>query len=693
MKCDSCGLESEFEEAFLKRRQLLGLIRRHFCPTCASRRELHTLLFLLSFGLLTPVVMKVAHPSLPLTWESLLWPLVALLAYPPFVVVHELAHALVARLFGMRVYTITIGIGKTLASGRFLGMRWKLRHLPLGGMTEVAGPPGRFDRLKAWLTYLAGPGVHAIVVLATMGLRQLLNIGTAESGLLSVALSLIYETNLVLMLFNLLPFRSSSPTGPTGTDGWNLLKLPFAKPDEVEERRAAYYVMEALEALRQRDPSSARQWIDEALRRHPTSPSAQIGMGYLLTKLRDFDGARQVFASTLAANRMLKPAMRYGLLNNIAYAHAVLRDADRLDEADRYSAEAYRNAPWVPAFVGTRGTVLVARGQVEEGIALLRRAMESSDEESGKAEDACLLAMAEMSRGNLASARHYLDLARRWDPQGVLMQAASQKLDEASQPQSSPAEGAGESPRLAPRATSRAGFASRIARLLPAGAPLTRQSMADWGWAIFAWGFWNLLFWRWFSIGPGLAFMAMGVVGIYSNVSGMLLGLSIVGAWTALTMLAWGTWPEMGFGLANLALAAILFFRYHRQGNKGNLPDSVPHVESRRTPSSAAGRRLALGAGVAGLVSLGWLVALAASVAAVIWRNPSAGPAALFDQFYNWGESHPYLFYLVNLLAVLGVALGAGALPSGARSRAPAALGMISGGGVLLLMLLAIAAA
>jgi len=218
----------------------LGLIGRHFCPTCASRRELSSLFFLYGFAVLTPVVMKLAHPSLPLKWESLLWPLLALLAYPPLIIVHELAHALVARLFGMRVYAITIGVGKTLASWRFLGMRWKLRHLPLGGMTEIAGPPGRFDRLKQWLTYLAGPGAHAILALASLGLRQVLSIGEARSGSLGAALSLVYETNLVLMLFNLLPFRSSSPLGSTGTDGWNLLKLPFAKPDEVEERRAAY---------------------------------------------------------------------------------------------------------------------------------------------------------------------------------------------------------------------------------------------------------------------------------------------------------------------------------------------------------------------------------------------------------------------------------------------------------------------
>ena len=448
--------------------------------------------------------------------------------------------------------------------------------------------------------------------------------------------------------------------------------------------------MEALEAIRQGDPSSARRWIDEALRRHPTSPSAQIGMGYLLTKLRDFDGARQVFAATLAANRVLKPAMRYVLLNNIAYAHAVLRDPDRLDEADRYSAEAYKNAPWVPAFVGTRGTVLVARGQTEEGVALLRRAMDASDEESGKAENACELAMAEMSRGDLASARRYLDLARRWDPQGVLVQAASQKLAEATRPQPSPAEAAGLSANTAQRATGRAGFASRIARLLPAESPLTRQSMADWGWVTFVWGFWNLILWRWFSIGPGLAFMAVGVVGMYSSVPGILLGLGVVGAWTGLTMLAWGTWPEMGFGLANLALTAILILRYRRQGREADIPDAVPDIESRRPPSSAAGRRLGLGAAVAGLVSLGWLVALAASAAAFVWRNSSAGPPALFDQFYTWGDSNPYLFYAVNLLAVLGVVLGAGALPSGARSRVLAAIGMIPGGCVLLLILLAV---
>ena len=687
MKCDSCGLESEFEEAFLKGRRF-GLGRAHYCPPCASKRDVRAVLFLLGFGILTSVVLKVAHPSLPLTWASVFRPLIVLLVLPILIVIHELAHALVARLLGMRVYSISIGLGKTLAEGRFLGMHWQWHALPLAGGTSVAGPPGRLDRLKLWLTYLAGPGVHAVLVLAAMGLQQLLIVGESGSGLLLEASGLVYETNLVLLLFNLLPIQSPSSLGPIGSDGWNLLKLPFANPDEIELRRSSYYVMEALEAIRRRDPTSARQWIDQAQRRFPASLPASTGLGYVLAKLGDFDAARQIFAAALAAGSALKPARRYVLLNNIAYSHAILRDAERLDEADRFSTEAYQNAPWMSPFVGTRGTVLVALGRVEEGIALLRRAMETADDAGGKAENACQLAIAEVLHGDLISAQHYLELAKRWNPEGALIAAATRQLDQATR--SVPVRGRSQPGQGEDRAARPATLRERVLRFIPREAPLTRQSMADWGWLIAAWGFWNLMLLRWFSISPGMAFMALGVVAMFSGSPGILLGLAVVAAWTGLTMLPWGTGPEIIFGLANLALAAILILRYRRQGTRGTLQQATPPTNSPPSASGPPGRRLALGAGLAGLVSLAWLVALTVSVASIVREGPSAGPLTLFDQMWAWGQAHPRLFYLIEIAAILAVALGIGATSPGARSKALPATGIIPGGCVLLLILLAI---
>ncbi len=63
-----------------------------------------------------------------------------LLLLAPLVVIHELGHYLVARLFGVKADAFSVGFGKELL-GRTdkRGTRWKLCALPLGGYVQFAG--------------------------------------------------------------------------------------------------------------------------------------------------------------------------------------------------------------------------------------------------------------------------------------------------------------------------------------------------------------------------------------------------------------------------------------------------------------------------------------------------------------------------------------------------------------------------
>jgi regulator of sigma E protease len=72
---------------------------------------------------------------------GLLTTLVAfLLVLGPLVVIHELGHYLVARLFGVKADAFAVGFGKELAGWTDRrGTRWKLCALPLGGYVQFAG--------------------------------------------------------------------------------------------------------------------------------------------------------------------------------------------------------------------------------------------------------------------------------------------------------------------------------------------------------------------------------------------------------------------------------------------------------------------------------------------------------------------------------------------------------------------------
>ena len=65
--------------------------------------------------------------------------------------------------------------------------------------------------------------------------------------------------------------------------------------------------------------------------------------------------------------------------------------------------------------------MLVAVGQVDEGISLLKESMEQIDVLNGKAQNACLLAEAEYLRGNPELGADYLTEARKLDPKCMLI--------------------------------------------------------------------------------------------------------------------------------------------------------------------------------------------------------------------------------------------------------------------------------
>ena len=99
-----------------------------------------------------------------------------------------------------------------------------------------------------------------------------------------------------------------------------------------------------------------------------------------------------------------------------------------LPEADQFSAEALKHLPWVPAVIGTRGTVLVEIGQLDEGIALLKKSMALHGEKQGKALNACHIAIGELRRGDLNEAHKYLSTARTLDPKCFLLEEVEAQL-------------------------------------------------------------------------------------------------------------------------------------------------------------------------------------------------------------------------------------------------------------------------
>jgi tetratricopeptide (TPR) repeat protein len=410
MKCNSCGIESPIDQAFRPMTRLFQKPTR-FCPSCAEKhdwRELKVaLLFMAAIAALFVLAAFTLEKSGPKRNELLVFPL-CFLIYPLNVVLHEFAHVVTAWLVGLRVFNIFIGFrGPVLWRSKRFQAEIRLTCAPFDGLVLVAPPSLAHYRLRIGAVYAAGPLMNALLVAATYWLPR-------WSLTLSLWGTVVFWSNAALLAVSLFPWRHRGPQGVFASDGLALLTLPFVKRKSFEERHAAYFVLEGLASIKNKDFPAAIEWAERGLREHSGAIGCRniLGMGQL--GLDQFDLARATFTSCVADSET-NLANKAIFLFYLAWTELGRADSRDLEMIDRASEEASTLTPWAPTIQATRGAALVELGRFDEGIALLTKAL-NGNEGLSKAVIASYLSLAFAKQGAHDRSRVFLEKARKFDP-------------------------------------------------------------------------------------------------------------------------------------------------------------------------------------------------------------------------------------------------------------------------------------
>jgi tetratricopeptide (TPR) repeat protein len=167
------------------------------------------------------------------------------------IAVHEIGHAIAARLVGARVRSIRIGIAGKAVSFELGGTKISVHPLPLGGLT-IARTASR-SRNIAFV--MGGSVANAVVGGALLA-------AFPRNG----PVAFLAAIDLATGLSTLVPLSAGKRMGCAKSDGLNLLGLIVGKKARYDMRDESSAAIKGIRAMRGDDPESAIESFREAAR-------------------------------------------------------------------------------------------------------------------------------------------------------------------------------------------------------------------------------------------------------------------------------------------------------------------------------------------------------------------------------------------------------------------------------------------
>jgi hypothetical protein len=377
-KCAKCGVVSEIEEAFQKSDSSDEIF---YCPACSKEKSIRLgESFLLAFPILliVGIVWVMVNTQNEFAWLVFQAGLFICL-YPLTVAFHELGHVLAGFLTKSTVHDVKVGLGHVLFKFELCGIEWIFCKVPVGGFTSVGSGERKFYRTRNVITTLGGPLMNCLLVIVLA-----IVLSCVSFPWLSAVIKAFMISNIFVCFHALVPKNRKDSGRNVPSDGLSLLTEPFKSKSEIDKEIEGYYVWEGYRYFLRGRFEDARRIYETGLTHFPNSVALQKELGRILLELGNYVDAKSMFVR-LQKNTDLKSAMAVSLLNDIATADVMMGTEQLLDEADAFSRTACEKMPWQVEFKGIRGLVLAKKGHIEQGLALLKEAMDKAGKSSDKA--------------------------------------------------------------------------------------------------------------------------------------------------------------------------------------------------------------------------------------------------------------------------------------------------------------------
>jgi Zn-dependent protease len=411
MRCSECGFKSDFADFFRRERGGLFGLPEEVCEACEvyqpSASEKKTALLML----IQPLFMVIAIvPSLREgAAEHLVWLLLMVLfgmfTLPSRFFIHEMGHAVAARLCGHIVTDATVGRGPVSRRIRVLGTVFRIRRYPwMGGYVRHVDREGHYPGIETIFIAAAGPVANILLGVAAF-------VAAVQTATFFEPLAIILSTygvfNLLTGLYNLLPGK---PAGSFKSDGRRMLEA-FKPREPVYPALTRFLWISALQEVGRHEEALAETggWHLSPLR----APMACLIL-WSLARSRgeraavDFWMQHEPFFSNLVDSNISRVEIRG------AACALGLGDPQFATRTEEAVTTWWTVFPDEIEYSGTYGAWLVSVGRAEEGIPRLIKAVRETRELVHKASLCRFLSEGWRQQGDEARASAYLALEKRY---------------------------------------------------------------------------------------------------------------------------------------------------------------------------------------------------------------------------------------------------------------------------------------
>jgi hypothetical protein len=283
---------------------------------------------------------------------------------------HELGHVLLGRIAGIPIKKVQIGIGRSIARFRCCGIDIEVTSSMRGGLTIPFNYGDNNIRSRFLLFATGGVLLQGFTILPFIVLGLWRPASIIDSGRLDILGAFVWS-NIIGICLNLIPRQVVYYGLKIPTDGRRLLSMPFLTKRGLDELLASAIANEGACYMHSGDYEQAEQRFREALEKYPNVPLVTINLSAVLAKMGRFNETIQALEELRLTNIDRKYQALLG--NNLAWAYLLKHDEDALNRAEKLSEIAFKNYPNAPAFRGTRGCTLIAKGRADEGPKILMK--------------------------------------------------------------------------------------------------------------------------------------------------------------------------------------------------------------------------------------------------------------------------------------------------------------------------------